>query len=181
LTWDLSAALSRPLPQRVFTDTELKARWEALAGADAQQAFAAMCDLAAAPGQAVALLNRELRPAPTLDVESVNQLIANLGGPTFKGREKAMAALLQLDGRAVPLIDKALAAKPALETQKRLEKIHDALTRVALTEGQLRVYRAIEVLEHIGTREARRVLERLADGAPGALATTASHKALQRQ
>src|SRR5262249_4189119 len=84
LTWDLTAALSRPLPQRVFTDAELKTRWEALAGEDAQQAFSALCDLTAAPAQAVALLNQHLQPAPALDADTVHRLIADLGDPAFK-------------------------------------------------------------------------------------------------
>jgi hypothetical protein len=180
LTWDLGAALSRPLPPRGFTDAELKTRWEALASADAQQAFAAMCDLAGAPMQAVALLNQHLQPAAALDQERVNQLLADLGAPAFKVREKATAALLQLDGRVVPLLDRALAAKPALEVKKRLDRIRDALTSFVLAEEQLRLYRAIEVLEHLGTPPARQLLQRLADGAPGALATTAARKALQR-
>jgi WD40 repeat protein len=181
LTWDLSAALARPLPRRDFTDAELKARWEALASADARQAFSAMCDLAGAPAQAVALLNRHLRPAPALDPERVNRLLADLGDPALKVRQKATADLLQLDGRLVPLIDKALAAKPALEQQKRLEKIREALTSFVLTEEKLGLYRAVEVLERIGTPQARQLLRRLAGGAPGALATTAARQALQRQ
>jgi RNA polymerase sigma factor (sigma-70 family) len=181
LTWDLSAALSRPPPQRVFTDAELKTRWEGLAGEDAPQALSAMCDLAGAPAQAVALLNQQLQPAPALDLDTVNQLIANLGDPTLKVREKATAALLQLDGRVVPVIDKALAGKPALEVRRRLEKIRDARMRTVLAAEELRSYRAVEVLEHIGTPQARRLLQRLAAGAPGALATTAAREALQRQ
>jgi hypothetical protein len=180
LTWDLSAALSKRLPQRVFTGAELKTRWEALANDDARQAFSAMCDLAGVPTPAVALLNQQLQPAPALDLERVNQLLANLGDPTFKVRQKATAALLQLDRRVEPVIDKALAARPALEMRQRLEKIRDALTSVVLTEEELRLYRAIEVLERIGTPQARQLLRRLADGAPGALATTAARQALQR-
>src|SRR5262245_50420146 len=181
LTWDLSTALSKPLPARVFIDAELKRRWEVLAAADAQQAFAGMCDLVAAPTQAVALLNQHLQPAPALEAEKVQQLIANLDDGNFKVREKAMAALLQLDERAVPLLDKALAAKPNLEVRQRLEKVREALTSLALTEEKLRAYRAIEILEHIGTPSAQQVLQRLADGAPGALATMAARKALERR
>ncbi len=48
LTWNLSAALSTPLPPRLFTDAELKTRWEVLASADAQQAFSALWDLVSA-------------------------------------------------------------------------------------------------------------------------------------
>jgi hypothetical protein len=180
LTWDLSAALSRPLPRRVLTDAEPNTRWDALAGDDARQAFSAMCDLAAAPAQAVALLDRRLRPAPALDPDAVNRLLTDLGDPAFGVRQKATAALLQLDERAVPAIDKVLSGKPALEVRIRLEKVHTALTGMVLTKEKLRSYRAIEVLERVGTPEARRLLRRLADGAPGALETTAAQNALRR-
>jgi predicted PilT family ATPase len=65
--------------------------------------------------------------------------------------------------------------------QKRLQKIRDELTASRpLTDEKLRMYRAIEVLERIATPQARALLQRLAGGAPGALATTAAQAALQR-
>src|SRR5438128_533456 len=70
-----------------------------LAAADAQQAFAAMCDSVAAPTQAVALLNQHLQPAPALEVEKVQQLIAHLDDGNFKVREKSDGGLAAV-GRA---------------------------------------------------------------------------------
>jgi hypothetical protein len=49
-----------------------------------------------------------------------------------------------------------------------------------LKGDRLRAYRAVEVLERIGTREARRLLATYANGAPGALLTTAAEAALKR-
>jgi hypothetical protein len=71
-------------------------------------------------------------------------------------------------------------AKPALEVKQRLEKVRDQLTGTLLTDEKLRLSRAIEILEQIGTPDARQVLQRLADGAPQALATTAARAALKR-
>jgi hypothetical protein len=50
----------------------------------------------------------------------------------------------------------------------------------ALSADQLRSWRAVEVLEHLGTPEARQVLEELAQGAPGARPTEDARTALQR-
>ncbi len=180
LTWDLSDLASRPMPRRVFTQAELQTRWELLVGDDAEGAFTAMCDLAAAPTQTVAFLNQRMKPAPALDLERVNRHIADLGDPAFKVREKAIADLLQLNREVVPLIDKALASGPVLEVQLRLKKIRSQLTSLLLTSEALRLSRAVEVLERIATPEARRLLERLVGGAPGALTTTNARAALDR-
>jgi hypothetical protein len=44
----------------------------------------------------------------------------------------------------------------------------------------MRAYRAVEVLELFGKQEARRMLTGYANGAPGALLTTAAEAALKR-
>ena len=49
-----------------------------------------------------------------------------------------------------------------------------------LLAEELQVWRAVEVLERLGTPEARRVLEILAGGAAEALPTTAARAALDR-
>jgi WD40 repeat protein len=180
LIWDLSALASRPRRRRVFTDAELETRWQVLMGHDAEKAFSAMYDLAAAPAHSVPFLNQRLKPAPALDLERVSRQLADLGDSAFKVREKAAANLLQMDGAVVPFIDKALASAPVLEVQLRLKKIRDQLTSLLLTGEALRLSRAVEVLEHIGTPEARRLLERLAGGAPGSLTTTSARAALDR-
>ena len=53
-------------------------------------------------------------------------------------------------------------------------------TSMILKGDRLRAYRAVEVLERIGTPEARRLLSTYARGAPGALLTTAAEAALKR-
>ena len=54
------------------------------------------------------------------------------------------------------------------------------LTGMVLQDERLRTYRAVEVLELIGTLAAREILQALADGAPGALLTTSAKAALHR-
>ncbi len=44
----------------------------------------------------------------------------------------------------------------------------------------LRAFRAVEVLEHLGTPEAREMLQTLANGAPDALVTRSARAALER-
>ena len=73
-----------------------------------------------------------------------------------------------------------MATQPALETKTRLDTLRLKLTTVILTEEKLRLCRDIEVLERIGSAEARQLLKMLAGGAPGAYSTTTAQAALTR-
>ena len=106
--------------------------------------------------------------------------LVQLGDASYKGRQQAQAALMRQEAEVVPLLDQALAAKPALELQRRLQMVSEHLTGTLLTGEKLRVYRAVEVLERLDSPDARRLLQRMADGAPGAVATEAARGALRR-
>ena len=66
-----------------------------------------------------------------------------------------------------------------LTTNKEI-KLLEKLRKPASRADDLRVVRAIEVLEQIGTEKARRLLEDLAGGAPGAKLTDGAKTALKR-
>jgi WD40 repeat protein len=180
LLWDLSAVPVKPLAKRILAGNELAARWEIIKGDDAAAAFSAICDLTASPAETVAFLKTQLKPAPALDAALVEKLIVQVGDSVFRVRQRATAELLKLGDAALPAIEKRLAAKPSLEVKTRLEEVRERLTRPLLTGEKLQVYRALEVLEGIGTPEARQVLETLAGGAPGAFVTTTARAALAR-
>ena len=80
----------------------------------------------------------------------------------------------------VPVLHKALAAKPSLEMRKRIEGLLQRLDAALLTIEHVRVLRAVEMLERQGTPEARQLLQSLAEGAPGGLATTSAQAAMDR-
>src|SRR5205807_5563350 len=67
----------------------------------------------------------------------------------------------------LPALQKTLAGNPTLETRRRIEPLVAKLTGGILNAEQIRVVRAVEVVERIGTPEARQLLESLAQGAPG--------------
>ena len=89
-------------------------------------------------------------------------------------------ALLGVVGVGPALAQAGLDAKPSLETRKRLEHLRGQLIGRVLQGERLRAYRAVEVLERIGTPEAREVLQALAKGAPGALVSQSAQAALAR-
>jgi hypothetical protein len=179
LLWDVDGLSARAGPApRALSVRAARSRWDDLA-AGARTAAEAMNALIASPAEAVSVCKAHLRAVQAVDAAVVTRLIDQLNTKPFKAREKAQADLLALGDPIVPYLEKALARKNALETRQRLEKLHGKLTAVALTGERLRSIRAIEVLERIGNAEARRLLQVLADGAPGALVTTQARAALK--
>jgi hypothetical protein len=180
LVWDVTRVKRPALPARALARADLDRCWQALAGLDAKRAWAAMTDLAATPGDAVPFLRRRLKPAAPPDPKHVKDLIGRLDDPRFRVRERATAELLQLGKQAAPALDKALAANPPLESRRRLEELRGKVAGMVLYGEDLRAFRAVEVLERMGTPEARQVLNALAGGAPEAPLTRNARAALQR-
>jgi hypothetical protein len=93
-------------------------------------------------------------------------LIADLDSDHFADRDGAGKALASLGNAVVPELRRALKGKPSPEAARRLRQLLEG------SEGwpaeELRAWRALEVLERIGTDEARQVLQGLADGPAGA-------------
>jgi WD40 repeat protein len=180
LIWDVANAAS-PLPESISSDpADLEKRWQALAGDEADKAFVAILELVATPKEAVAWIGERLKPAVPVDPKIVTELIAQLDDEQFKIRQKAYAELLKIGESAIPILDKALESKPSLETQSRLEILRKGVTGMVLKGDNLRMVRALEVLERIGNPEARQILEALAGGGAGAVVTAQAKIVLDR-
>jgi hypothetical protein len=163
LVWEI-AALMRQARQPVNpTPQELEVLWSDLAGDDACKAYAAIGRLIACPQPAVPFLGKQLQPPA--DPGRIDRLIADLDDNRFQVRENATRELEQLGPLAESALEQALAGQPSVEVRRRVERLLAALQERGLTPHQLRVGRAIEVLEHIGTPEAQEVLRALARGA----------------
>jgi hypothetical protein len=157
----------------------LNALWYDLAGADAHKAYRAMQALRAAGGRAVEFLKGRLRPAAAVEEGRIARLIADLDSDRFAARENASGELQRLGDDAGPAMRKALAEKPSAEQRRRLKE----LLRQASTAGngeRLRELRAVEVLENVGTAEAREALETLAGGGADARLTLEAKASLRR-
>jgi RNA polymerase sigma factor (sigma-70 family) len=178
LVWDVSR-FTRPAKAAALTAQELEVSWADLAG-EAQTAYRAIGRLRSAPKQAAALLGERLKPAPSADVERIQAFIADLDSPQFKTRDQAMKELEKLSGVAEPALQKALAGKLTLETRQRIELLLQKLDDTGLPAEVLRQLRALEVLEALGTPEARQVVERLAGGAAEARLTREAAAVLRR-
>jgi hypothetical protein len=102
------------------------------------------------------------------------------GRSACSGKGRATRELLAVGEVLLPVLDKALAGQPSSESRRRLEGLRGKLTGTTLQGERLRVFRAVEVLEMLGTPQARQVLRALAGGAPEALVTRNAQAALRR-
>jgi hypothetical protein len=112
--------------------------------------------------------------------EQVQQWIADLDSDTFAVRAKATAALEKASDSALPALVAALKKSPSLEAHMRLQQLIAKAQNFVLSHEVLRQVRTVEVLEHIGSKEARQLLQVLAQGAPAAYLTEQAKAALQR-
>jgi hypothetical protein len=116
-----------------------------------------------------------LKPlARKVDDKQIVQLIGELDSDQFQRRSDATEKLTRMGEEAEPALKAALAGKSTLESRMRVEKILAAVQSHPFTTEQLRHLRALEVLQHINTSDARQVLQAIAQGAPGTLTTEAS-------
>jgi RNA polymerase sigma factor (sigma-70 family) len=179
-TWHAGIAVQDLAPR------DLERLWADLAAENsaAVKANQAVWTLAAVPARAVPFLKEHLRPAVAPDAQQVQRLIADLDSPEFTVRETAAKRLASFGEQAEPALRQALEGKPSLEARKRLEALHadaeQAGRGVVHSAELLRTLRAIRVLEHIGDREARQVLQKLAAGDPAARSTRQAREALRR-
>jgi hypothetical protein len=181
LIWDVTG-LGRESgkPVRKLTEQELNALWAELENQDAARAARAIWTLTEAAEQSLGLLRRQLKPTPTVGPDTIARLIADLESEDFATRDKASGALTEVAEAAAPALRQALAGRPSEEMRRRAEQILEQLTAPTGLPGRLRTLRALEVVEHIGTKEARQVLEMLAKGAPNAWLTQEVKRALER-
>ncbi len=125
-------------------------------------------------------LAERLRPVVVLEAREIDRLIADLESRKFAVREEAARKLRQQGAQAVTALKQALKAATSLEVRRRIEDLLSAVDSRVWTGEELRLLRAVHVLEMLGTKEAREHLMRLAAGAADAPLTSEATAALKR-
>jgi WD domain, G-beta repeat len=178
LLWEVGGLLrGGRMPAVQLSDAELKALWERLSSPEAADVSLAMQTLTRAQDQAVAFAGERVEP---VSGDKVTRWLADLDSDHFAVRERATKELTRLGKFAEPALRRALRARPSLEVRRRIEGLLNKLSGPHLAPEYLRAVRAVEVLEMIGTPQARKVLERLATGAAEAELTGQAKAALRR-
>jgi WD40 repeat protein len=181
LVWDLQAmARSHIAPPPMPSPQDLEQLWKEVATPDAPKAFKAIGQLVSYSDVTTVFLGKRLRPAPAIDPVRISRLISDLDADEFTVREKAAAELEQLGEWVKPNLRAALQGNPSLEMKAQIINLLDKTPRVTVPPEHLRDLRALEILEFIGTNEAKLVLENLAKGALQAKLTQDAKSALTR-
>jgi RNA polymerase sigma factor (sigma-70 family) len=144
---------------RPILKADANALWVHLTGADAGLAYRALQALVADPEKTVPVLREKLHAVPDLP-RRIDTLIKHLGDEEFAVRESATKDLAAIGADAGPALRKAVTEDPSPEVRLRATGLINRLptrSRPAATDA-----RAVEVLEQIGTPEARAVLTTLA-------------------
>ncbi len=176
LIWDLTDGI-RPGP---LTGAARNALWTSLAGADAAMAYHAIWRLAGDPERVVPLLKARLRPVAPADAKQIARCIDLLDSEDFTERDRATRQLADLAELAEAALRRAQKQSRTLEQRRRIENLLQRLPTRALAPDELRHLRAIEILEHAGTDDAKQLLETLAAGASDARLTRAARAAVNR-
>jgi WD40 repeat protein len=152
--------------------------WEELLSARAKRAYKAIWSLCLAPSASVPYLSGRLRPVAAPDSRSIRDSVQQLGSDHFRVRQQAFDRLRKLGDVAVPALRLRLLGTPSVHERRSIE----ALLRQAKmwSPEDLRILRAIQIIEYIGTREAQEILTRLARGAPESRLTKEAQASLWR-
>jgi hypothetical protein len=176
--WDIPVQPTERSPR--LTTERLTTLWGDLAGDSDSTAHAAVWALARSPGDAVPFLRRRLQPVPAANEARLARLVDELDADRFAVRERASRALAEAGETAEPFLRRALEGEPSPELRLRARELLAKVRRAPLYPPLLRQFRAVEVLEHAGTDDAKAVMEVLAKGAAGAALTEDARSSLRR-
>jgi RNA polymerase sigma factor (sigma-70 family) len=178
LLWDVKDRAGKAPPAPAPAAGGPEALWADLLADDGFRACLAVQALSAIHG-AVQFLAGKLRPLAAADPR-VTRLVRDLNAARFAVREQAARALEELGDLAEPTLRQALAARPALEERRRIEKLLAKLDAGAISPARLRTLRALQALAQVGTPQTRAALEELARGVPEARLAREAREVLQR-
>jgi hypothetical protein len=115
-----------------------------------------------------------------IPAERIKAWIVDLDSDQFSIREGAQRQLQTRFDQAEDLLRTALAGNISAEARNRINRVIDSSFAAIPNLDQLRDLRAVEVLEQIGTPEARDLLHHLANGPVSTRASRDAAESLKR-
>src|SRR5207248_1377428 len=114
------------------------------------------------------------------DPRRLQKLVDDLESEQFPVRNAANKELEALGDLAAGTLRQVLTKSSSLEMRRRVQALLDKLRGPVTRPEVLRAVRAVAVLEDIGNREARKLLDGLGKGVPEARLTQEAQAALKR-
>ncbi|MGF1581704.1 MAG: hypothetical protein ACFCD0_20435 [Gemmataceae bacterium] len=183
LVWDVSKVLT-PTKTVDLTKKAFDQCWSDLMSQDPRRAYTAIRLLSLAPQKTVGYLNEVMKPVPPMSEKQIRTLVHQLNSERFVIRTRATRKLFILGEAARSVLEAVEKSPPSLECGLRVRKILRKLQKARmqarpLVAEELRVVRAVEVLQRIGTQDAKGLLSQLAKGWEKALLTREAKMALR--
>jgi hypothetical protein len=126
-------------------------------------------------------IEARLRAQYLVSPRTIARLIADLDDDRFVVRQRASRALAKSLDTARAQLEQTLMDHPSLEVRDRVERLLARLKAEEPSVDALRVQRALEVLERLGTPEAKKALERLGKQDPQAWLTQQAKEVLDKR
>ena len=136
--------------------------------------------LAGSPKDSVPFLKKRLQPVVEPNRSKIARFITDLDSKQFGVRDKAYQELERLAELAEAELRQAVNKPASLEIRRRAATLLQRLEGPISSPEQSQTLRGIELLELIGTSEARAVLKELAEGAKEARLTQEAKISLER-
>lgn len=140
--------------------------WHNLGDEDGRKAYDALCILASSPSDVPAFALRRIRSSFQYKRDLVEKWIAELEDDQFAVRDGASRKLKQLGDRAEPALLLALKGSSSLEQRRGLQELLDHINTSAPPPDRILALRTIELLERIGTADAKVGLQTIANESP---------------
>jgi WD40 repeat protein len=151
-----------------------------LGSSDASNAQRGMEYLYRRPAEAVKQCAERITQKAGTPVERITKLIGDLASEDFPVRQAALKTLEAVGGEAAAELRQAAEKSGSPEVRKLAGEALTKIEASAPSADDLRGLRAVEVLENIGTAEARALLTRWAAGPAGQRLTSEATAALAR-
>lgn len=162
LLWDVGLCSKKGAK---LSDEERRKFWDTLKDTDGTVAYEGMIKFGGDPDGFLAIAKSSMKPAPEGPKSAeLNPIFAELDSKTFARREAASAKLDKYGESAIALVRARLEAEPSAEVRDRLKRFLEKNDGPETSPSRLQNSRAVEILEHLATTEAKVLLAKLAGG-----------------
>jgi WD40 repeat protein len=178
--WRLADTIkSQSIDTKKLSEAQLTAFWDTLGSTD-DVGFETLKTLIASPTTALSLFKERVKFPAAPDARAVAELIAKLDDAKFAEREKASMELRAMNELIEPVLLKTSKNPASDEVRGRVEQLLKRVQAPNMAAFIVRSLRIVEILDRIGTPEAKQLLTEFAKGTPETWLAREASRALTR-